>query len=66
MTIEEIRNSDKETLVPRDIAEVLGVNPYSINCQAKEDISKLGFHASLIGTRVIIPRAAFVAWFTGE
>jgi len=66
MTIPEIRESNKQMLVPTDVAEVLGVHPYSINCQAKSDISKLGFPASLIGTRVLIPREGFISWYYGR
>lgn len=65
MTLEEIKASDKMMLVPKDVADVLGVMPYSINVQAKADIGKLGFNASLIGTRVLIPRKAFIRWIEG-
>lgn len=62
MTITEMQNSTKEFLNPEDIAEVLGCHPYSINRQAKSDNTKLGFTVSLIGTRVRIPRRAFLKW----
>ena len=62
MTVMEIKNSTKDFLKPEDVAEVLGCHPYSINLQAKDDITKLGFPASLIGTRVRIPRLAFLNW----
>lgn len=65
MTIDEIRKSGKPILTPSDIAPILGCHPYSINVQAKADPSKLGFPVSLIGTRVKIPRAAFLKWFDG-
>ena len=62
MTFAEIQQSDKDFLVPTDVANVLGCKPYSINVQAKADISKLGFPAALIGTRVLIPRLGFIHW----
>ena len=62
MTLQEIRESDKTFLFPEDIAEVLGCKPYSINLQAKDDPTKLGFAVTLIGTRVRIPRDAFIHW----
>lgn len=65
MTLTEIINSDKDFLVPADVAEVLGCKAYSVNLQAHEDIGKLGFPASLIGTRVRIPRLGFINWITG-
>ena len=66
MTLEEIRDSDKPFLTPKDVSGVLGCHPYSINVQAKEDAKMLGFPVSVIGTRVRIPRIAFVRWMEGE
>lgn len=66
MTLSEIELSNKPILTPSDVAEVLGVKPYSINLQAKQDITKLGFPCSLIGTRVRIPRNGFIRWLNGE
>ena len=65
MTFDEILKCDKPFLTPSDVAEVLGCKPYSVNTQAKADITKLGFPASLIGTRVRIPRIGFINWITG-
>lgn len=62
MTFQEIQASDKDFLTPEDVREVVGCMPYSINIQAKEDASKLGFPVSQIGTRVKIPRLAFIHW----
>lgn len=62
MTLEEIERSDKDFLIPADVAPVLGCKPFSINVQAKDDISKLGFPATKIGTRVLIPRQGFLRW----
>lgn len=66
MTLDEMRASDKTMLVPSDVAEVLGVKPHSINCQAKDGIDKLGFNVALVGTRVLIPRKAFLKWLGVE
>lgn len=65
MTLEEIRESDKLMLIPTDVCDVLGCAPYSINIQAREDPRKLGFPVSVIGTRVKIPRVAFLKWVEG-
>ena len=63
MTIEDIKNMDKEILTPTDIANVLGCDPNTIRLQAKKDIKQLGFPAAKIGTRIKIPRKAFIRWF---
>lgn len=62
MTIEEMRSSAAEFLTPKEAAEVIGCEPYNINVQAQADASKLGFPVCVIGTRVRIPRRAFLRW----
>ena len=62
MTFQQIKESSKDFLVPSDVAEILGCNPYSINCQAKADPAKLGFPICIMGTNVRIPRLAFIHW----
>ena len=62
MTLEQMRESQKDMLTPDDVSEVLGCMAYSINVQAKEDASMLGFPVCVTGTRVRIPRRAFLHW----
>lgn len=66
MTIEDIKKMSKEILTPGDIAPVLCCDPNVIRYQAAEDIKQLGFPASKIGTRVKIPRKAFINWYEGK
>lgn len=66
MTIEYIKQMDREILTPKDVAPVLGCDPNMIRRQAKEDIKQLGFPASKVGTRIKIPRKAFIAWYEGK
>lgn len=66
MTLDDIKALDKPFLVPTDVAPYLGVDPYSINVQAKQDASKLGFPVIVIGTRVKIPKEAFIRFVTGK
>lgn len=65
MTLEEIMELDRECLVPADIEHILGVSRYNINLQVKEDkakgINSFCFPTILIGSRVKIPRRAFIA-----
>lgn len=64
MTFEEIERSDKECLVPADVAKILGCDPYNINLQVKDDKqhgrNSFPFPTILIGSRVKIPRRAFI------
>ena len=70
MTLQEIRESEKDFLTPQDVAEVLGCAPYTINLQVKQDIAEgvnsFGFPISKIGTRVRIPRRAFLRFVLGK
>jgi hypothetical protein len=70
MTIAEIEASKKEFLVPTEIAPLLGCDPYSINVQVKADKesgrNSFPFPTILLGTRVKIPRLAFLRAMKGE
>ena len=70
MTLEEIKKSDKEMLIPADICDILGCDKYNINIQVKEDkqngTNSFPFPTILLGTRVKIPRRAFIKAMEGE
>lgn len=66
MTIEDIKNMPKSVLTPGDIAPLLNCDPNVIRYQAATDIRQLGFPAAKIGSRVKIPKDAFVKWFEGS
>lgn len=55
-----------ELISVEDVAKELGVNPQSIRSQAAKDVRQLGFPASRIGKRTIIPREGFYKWAKGE
>ena len=64
MTLEDLERTDKECLTPVDIAPILRVSAYNINLQVRQDkqngINSFPFPTILIGTRVKIPRRAFI------
>lgn len=64
MTLEEMERCDREYLIPREVAEVLGCAPYSINIMAKQCPDQLGFGVVMIGRRVKIPRRPFIKFMT--
>ena len=66
MTLDEIKAMDREYLIPREVAEILGCDQYGINVAAREHPELLGFNVCVIGTRVKIPRRAFVNWLEGK
>lgn len=66
MTLEQLEALDKEMLTPAEIAPILGVQPYSINLQAKQAPQMLGFPVICMGTRVKIPKRPFIRFVRGE
>lgn len=65
MTLDEIRASDKDFLIPEDLAGVLGCNPQVIRHEAKN--GTLPFPFVRLGTRTKVPRLPFIRWVeTGE
>lgn len=65
MTLTEIKASDKPMLTPADVAPVLGCDPQDIRVAARQRPDLLGFNFTVIGTRVKIPRLAFIRWVEG-
>lgn len=55
-----------ELISVEEVAKELGVNPQSIRSQAAKDVRQLGFPASRIGVRTIIPKKAFYEWAKEE
>ena len=64
MTLDDLEKLDRECLIPKEIAPIIGVNPYTINLQVKLDkqrgVNSFPFPTILIGSRVKIPRRAFL------
>lgn len=66
MTLNDLRDIDREYLIPREIAPILGCDPQDIRVAAKQAPERLGFNVAVIGTRVRIPRLAFIRWMEGQ
>lgn len=64
-TLQEVKDCQKEMLVPEDVARVLGCKAYNINLQAQKDPKALGFPVVVVGTRVKIPRLGFIRFMEG-
>ena len=59
-TLDEIAASPKFFLDADDISDFIGVKPQSVREQAQANPEKLGFAVAVMGSRVRIPRDAFV------
>lgn len=65
MTLEEIKTSAKLFLTPADIAPILGSDPHTVRCTARQRPELLGFQFTFSGNRMKIPRIPFLR-FLGE
>ena len=66
MTLEQLEVMDKEMLVPKDIAPILGCSPYAINVATKDGKNPFPFPIIRMGTRVRIPKRPFIKAMRGE
>ena len=66
MTLDEIRRFDREFLTPAQVAPLLGCDAQDVRVCARECPERLGFNVALIGTRVKIPRLAFIEFMCGK
>lgn len=66
MTLNELREYPREFLTPAEVAPILGCDPQDIRVQARLAPERLGFNVAVIGTRVKVPRLAFIKWMEGE
>ena len=66
MTLDELKSSDKVMLTPADVAPILGCDPQDIRVQARQRPELLGFNVAVVGTRVKVPRVAFIKWVEGK
>lgn len=64
-TLEEIEACPKTMLTPADVAGYLGCDQHNICTAVKQAPELIGFPASVIGTRVRIPKEGFVRWAKG-
>ena len=66
MTLTEIKALDKPMLTPQEVAEVLGCDAQDVRVQARQCPERLGFNVCVIGSRVKVPRLAFIRWVEGK
>lgn len=62
MTLEEMKTSTKVFLTPADVAMLLGSDPHTVRCSAREQPDLVGFAFTMVGNRMKIPRVAFLRW----
>lgn len=65
MTLQELEQLETEVLTPKQVAPILGCQPYSINVAVKKGI-QFPFPVLTMGTRVRIPKTPFIKFMRGE
>ena len=64
-TLEDINAMTCDMLTPAVVGDILRCDPHYIREQARNFPELLGFPTCLIGSRVKIPRVAFIKWCEG-
>ena len=62
----DLRAIDREWLLAREVAPVLGTDPHSIRVAARLAPDRLGFPVCLVGSRVRIPKEPFIQFWEGK
>ncbi|MBO5969520.1 MAG: hypothetical protein J6S14_13585 [Clostridia bacterium] len=66
MTLADIEKMTCEVLTAEQIAPILQADPHGIRLQAHDNPERLGFRVIVMGSRVKIPRLAFLQFMKGE
>lgn len=66
MTLEDVKAMDRGFLIPREVAELMGCDPQWLRVKARQNPEELPFPVWLVGNRVKVPKAAFIAWMEGK
>ena len=65
-TLDDLRQIDRDYLIPGEICGVLGCDAYRINVAARNHPELLGVPVVVINSRVKIPRIPFLRYFGME
>lgn len=65
MTLEDIKNLDREFLTPAQVADILRCDQQDLRVTARQRPDLIGFNFTFVGTRMKIPRRAFIRWVEG-
>ena len=66
MTLDDLKRVDRDWLLAREVAPILGTDPHSIRVAARMAPGRLGFPVCVVGSRVKIPKRPFVEFWEGK
>ena len=61
--LRRIRQTERETLTPAEVAAVIGCRPYYINVTAMKHPDRLPFPVFFVGTHCKIPKTQFLNYW---
>lgn len=66
MTLDDLKKIDRDWLLAREVAPLLGVDPHSVRVAARVAPERLGFPVCVIGSRVKVPKKPFIEFWEGK
>lgn len=66
MTLQDIKQMDKDVITPAEAAQVVGCDPQQLRLTAREKPENLGFPVIIVKSRIKIPRVAFIRYMEGN
>ncbi len=66
MTIDDLYAMKKETLIPREVSEVTGLNAHWLRLAARNHPEWIPFPFVISGSRTLFPRMALIRWLEGK
>ena len=66
LTLQDIKQMDKDVITPAEAAQVVGCDPQLIRLEARERPENLGFPVIIVRSRIKIPRIAFIKYMEGD
>ena len=66
MTLDDLAQLTRPFATVEDVGSIIGIRPYTLRLQARNDPTRLGFPVCVAGNTVRIPREAFINWMLGR
>ena len=66
MSLDQLKQIDREYLLPREVAEVMGCDAQDVRVAARQRPDLLGFPVCVIGSRIKIPKRPFIQFMEGK
>ena len=65
LSLNEVRQMERDMLTPDIVSRVVGCSPMTLRLTARQFPERLGFPVIVMGSRVRVPREAFIKFMEG-